>query len=48
MKSKRDSARNLPLALQEALPATSPGREATLALLAGPKSLFGYFRFRGG
>ena len=48
MKSKRDSARNLALALQGPLPATSPGRDATLALLAVPKIIFGYLRFRGG
>ena len=48
MKCKRAPVRNLALALQGTLPATSPGREATLALLAGLKILFGYLRFRGG
>ena len=41
-------ARNLALALQEMLPATPPAREAIPALLAGLKSLFGYFRFQRG
>ena len=40
--------RNLALALQGRLVATPPAREATLALLAGLKILFGYLRFRGG
>jgi hypothetical protein len=47
MKCKRGPVRHLALALQGKLPATSPGREATLALLA-VKILFGYLLFRGG
>jgi hypothetical protein len=45
---KRAPARNLALALQGTLAATPPAREAIPALLAGLKTLFGYFRFRGG
>ena len=42
---KRASARNLAFALQGTLAATPPAREATPALLAGLKILFGYLRF---
>jgi hypothetical protein len=45
---KRAPTRNLALALQGTQAATPPGRDATLALLAVPKIIFGYLRFRGG
>jgi hypothetical protein len=48
MKRRRALVPNLALALQGALAATPPGREAIPALLAVLKILFGYFRFRGG
>jgi hypothetical protein len=48
MKSKRAPVRRLALALQGALAATPPAREAFHAQLAVLKVFFGYLRFRGG
>jgi hypothetical protein len=48
MKRRRVPVRNINLALQGTLAATPPAREATPALLAGLKILFGYFRSPGG